>query len=136
MESMLDRNNPLSESSMQKTPILKLKHGNKVKRLPFLPKSYDELFWFISTNVPPFSEGTNFTLFYFDDEKECITISDAVDYESFMIFNAEEGIKIPKLFILGEGEGALSYEQANSDLNRTMCVSYIGESEYENPMLK
>jgi len=66
---------------------------------------------------------------YFDDEKECITISDEIDYESFLIFCAEEGIKIPKLLITAEGEAAMSYEQSVSELNWTMCVSYIGDSE-------
>lgn len=133
---MLAWSNPLSESQLIKTPVLKLKHGNKVKRLPILPKSYDELHNFILTHVPPFNEGTDFTLHYFDDERECITISDQVDYESFLIFNAEEGIKIPKLLICSDEDDPLTYEAANSELNRTMCVSYIGDSEFERNWLR
>lgn len=60
--------------------------------------------------MPPFNDGVGFTLNYFDDEKECITISDEVDYESFLMFCAEEGVKIPKLYITAENEDPISYE--------------------------
>lgn len=77
-----------------------------------------------------FKEGAGFNLYYFDDENESITISDECDYQSFLIFQAQQDVKIPKIFAWREDEDPLSYEQAFGDLNRTMTVSYIGDSEY------
>jgi hypothetical protein len=126
MDSLLKSN--ISESGF-KRPCLKLKQGSKVKRLPYIPKTYKELALFIEERMPPFSEGEEFTLTYFDDENESITISDEIDYESFMIFVAEEGIKIPKLILSAESDPPMTYEEAVADANRTMCVSWMADSE-------
>lgn len=75
-------------------------------------------------------KGIEFCLYYFDDESECITISDETDYQSFLIFNLQMGLKIPKVYVRAKEEEPLSFEDAQADLNRTMSISYIGDSEY------
>ncbi len=132
MESLLKSN--LTESvGGGKRPCLKLKLGPKVKRLPYIPKSYQELADFIKEKIPVPEGSQGISLTYFDDEMEAISISDDTDYESFLHFVIDEGIKIPKLILTGDKEPFPSYEDAVSEANRTMCVSWIGDSEMQRP---
>ena len=70
----------IAQSQGLRKPVLKLKFKNKVKRLPYVPETYKELFEFVSKRVPPFCEGKKFVLTYFDEEREIITVSDDMDY--------------------------------------------------------
>lgn len=73
----------LKESVIEQLNVqgfIKLKYKNDVKRLPFIPRTYDDLKQFIENKVSPFKEGIEFSLYYFDDEQESITISDECDY--------------------------------------------------------
>ena len=45
------------------------------------------------------------------------------------MFCQEMGEAIPKLYLTIEGEMPPSFEESNEDANRTMCVSWIGDSE-------
>lgn len=118
----------LSESVGPKTSCLKLKFGSKVKWIPYVPKTIEEVFNFIEKSVPPYNNGEQFQLLYFDDEKDCISVQDQLDYESFLSFSLDSGFS-PKLFIVDADDETFTYEWANSDLNRTMVMSYIGDSE-------
>ena len=132
MEQLLKSN--LSESiSLQKRRCLKLKIGTKVKRLPSIPSKFEELCTYIEDKVPPFSEGEPYNMAYFDEEQEAISIQDDSDYESFMMFVEDEQIKIPKIFLMEESEEMLSFEEAYSACNRTMCVSWVKDSEMVRP---
>lgn len=51
-----------------------------------------------------------------------------MDYESFLSFSFDIGYS-PKLFIVDADDETFTYEWAHSDLNRTMVMSYIGDSE-------
>ena len=127
MEQLLKSN--LAESiNLNKKQCLKLKIGNKVKRLPYLPKKYEELCTFVESKVPPFSEGEAYNMAYFDEELEAISIQDETDYESFIIFVEDEQIRVPKIFLTQENEEMMSYEDAYSALNRTMYVSNVNDS--------
>lgn len=66
--------------NIQHASFIKLKYKNDVKWLPLIPRTYEDLAKFVSEWVHPFNEGTIFVLYYFDDESECITISDECDY--------------------------------------------------------
>ena len=85
--------------SDDKKSYLKLKMGRKVKRLPSIPDQYSTLESYIKDSIPPFNQGVEYNLTYFDDENEAITISDDSDYEAFLSYIEEEQIWIPKLLL-------------------------------------
>ena len=114
-------------------PYLKLKMGRKVKRMPCIPDSYMQLSSFVKSTIPPFNEGKDFNLTYFDDELEAISIADQSDYEAFLSFVEDENVRIPKIILTEVSEEMPTFESATAEMNRTMCVSYIGDSEMERP---
>jgi len=77
MESILKES---GYENIHNASFIKLKYKNEVKRLPQIPKNYEELHSFVKSKISPFKEGQPFNLYYFDDENESITISDECDY--------------------------------------------------------
>ena len=116
-----------------KASFLKLKIGTKVKRLPFIPETYSALAEFVATKLDKPESGGDWHITYFDDEVEAVSVSDEMDYQSFLMWSHEAEVRVPKLWLTGSNDAPPSYEDAVSDANRTMCVSWVGDSEIKRP---
>lgn len=97
-----------SSRSAEQKPIkigLKIKHKNRVKKIPALPPKFEKLNNIVMRKYEEFKKGKEtYTMCYLDEEDELINISDEEDYAMFKQHVRETDLITAKVFLTKRGE--------------------------------
>lgn len=116
--------NDRSEEEEEVICSLKIKHKNRVKKIPSLPTKFSKLNAIVKKKYEEFKEGkSTYSMSYLDEENELINISDEEDYLVFKEFVEDKSLTIAKVFLCAKGEEK-NFDPAIDD-NKTICESMI-----------